>query len=62
MNDWTKDENGNTNSSQKYIQCVNHVEQLLRDSAHTLIAGRADLVARLIVAQLAHVEELGPQI
>ncbi len=55
--DWTVDHNGRSNSSAEFINTCSHVERLIRGSAHDLINGRADSVARLIVAQMAH--ELG---
>lgn len=55
--DWTcKD--GRANSSDEYLRLVAEVEQLIRRSAHSLIAGRAQDVAGLIMAQLAHVHGL----
>ena len=55
--DWTVDHNGRSNSSAEFINTCSHVERLIRGSAHDLINGRADNVAWLIVAQMAH--ELG---
>ena len=53
--DWTRDPaTGRSNSSHAFNEAVTHVTRLIRDSAYDLIAGRADSVAVLIVAQLAH--------
>jgi hypothetical protein len=48
------------NSSAKYKEVVSIVEDLIRHSAHDLIAGRADSVAGLIVANLAFKHGIGP--
>lgn len=58
--DWTADGQGFTNSSPVYVDLVAAVEGLIRRSAHELLAGRADMTARLIVSQLAHVHGLMP--
>lgn len=52
--DWTRDETGHSNSSREYLRLVAEVERIIRDSAHALILGRADSVARTIVSNLAH--------
>lgn len=57
--DWTA-ERGHTNSSQAYLELVEFVESLIRQDAHKLIAGRADMTARLIVSQLAHTYGMRP--
>ncbi|MGN6106660.1 MAG: hypothetical protein ACTHU0_16255 [Kofleriaceae bacterium] len=59
--DWTVNRRtGRANSSSEFRAVVDAVEQLIRQSAHDLIAGRAESVAHLIVAQLAHVHGLAP--
>lgn len=58
--DWTADENGRSNASPEYLELVRAVERLIRNEAHTLIAGQAGVTARLIVSQLAHVHGLAP--
>lgn len=58
--DWTMDGDGRSNASLEYLELVRAVERLIRSEAHTLIAGQADVTARLIVSQLAHVHGLAP--
>jgi hypothetical protein len=59
--DWTVSPvDGKSNSSPAFEEMATAVEELIRQSAHTLLAGRADTVARLIVAQLAHVHHMAP--
>ncbi len=57
---WTDGEDGFSNSSDKFEELVRAVKQLNLDSAHALIQGNSDSVARLIVAQLAHVHGMEP--
>ena len=60
--DWTIDpETGRSNSAPEFVRLCAEVEGLIRQSAHSLIAGRADLVAGLIMAQLAHIHHLAPR-
>jgi hypothetical protein len=59
--DWTCDESGRSNSSEAFVGLVAAVESLIRGEAASLIAGRADTVAGLIVAQLAHAHGLIPE-
>lgn len=59
-NDWTANSDGVTNSSEKFEALCEEVEQLIRHDAHKLIAGRADMTARLIMANLAHEHGLRP--
>lgn len=60
--DWTIDpETGRSNSSELFRELCGEVEAVIRQSAHGLIAGRADQVAGLIMAQLAHVHHLIPR-
>lgn len=58
--DWTCDSDGRTNSSEQFTRLVREVERLIRGDAHKLIAGRADMTAQLIMAQLAHKHGLVP--
>ena len=54
--DWTVNpKTGCTNSSPAFEALCQDVESMIRGAAHSLIAGRADGVARGIVARLAHV-------
>jgi len=57
--DWTR-KGGRSNSSDEFEDIVSHVEGLISDSAHDLIHGRHNAVARLIVAQLAHTFHMVP--
>lgn len=57
--DWTSKQ-GWSNSSDKYCEMVDAVDHLIRESAFSLISGRTDIVARLIVSQLAHVHGMRP--
>ncbi len=59
--DWTCAPDGRSNSSEKFDECVNAVQRLILDSAFDLIRGNSEAVARLIVAQLAHVHGLVPK-
>jgi hypothetical protein len=58
--DWTLDSEGRSNSSPEFLRLCDEVERLIRSEAHSLIAGRADIAARLIMAHLAHVHGLKP--
>ena len=59
--DWTIDpETNRVNSSEIFLNLTNEVQMLIKDSAHSLIAGDTYGVARLIVAQLAHIHHLAP--
>lgn len=58
--DWTCDNTGRSNSSQKFQRLCDDVERMIRGDAHSLIAGNAQSTARLIMAQLAHVHGLAP--
>lgn len=57
--EWTIS-NGRWNTSEEMRELCAVVERLIRDSAHDLIAGRADKVAGLIIAQLAHKHGMAP--
>ncbi len=53
--DWTVDpETGRCNSSQEYLRLKDEIHQIILNSAHDLILGKAENVAGLILAQLAH--------
>lgn len=59
--DWTVDPlTGRSNSSPEFEHLVGEVTRLIRDEAHALLSGRADMTAALILAQLAHVHGLAP--
>jgi len=60
MNDWTE-KDGISNSSDEYKNIVNAVDNLIRESAHMLIAGQTQKVARLIVSQLTRKWDMPPQ-
>lgn len=57
--DWTM-RGGHTNSGREFTFLITEVERLVREGAHSLLNGRADQVARVIMAQLAHVHDVGP--
>ena len=58
--DWTV-KDGRSNSSDKFIEIVGHVANLMRDNGgHCLDASWAASTARLIVAQLAHEYDFAP--
>ena len=57
--DWTE-KNGASNSSDEFERLVIVVTGLIKGSAHDLLSGRADIVAGLILAQLAHGYGFGP--
>lgn len=57
--DWTV-KDGRSNSSDDFNHLVKRVEALIRQSGYDLIAGRADRVAGLILAQLAHIYHMRP--
>lgn len=60
--DWTVDpETSRSNSSALFNRLTAEIERLIRQDAFKLIAGRADMTAGLIMAQLAHVHHLGPR-
>lgn len=58
--DWTAIEEGSSNASPEFVYLVGEVGKLIRGSSHSLIRGNTDGVARLIMAQLAHVHHLAP--
>jgi len=60
-NDWTADpQTGRSNSSPLFLELVTEVERIIRSGADTIVSGRADTTARVIVAQLAHVHGMRP--
>lgn len=60
--DWTFNRaTGHTNSSSLYLEMAAIVEDIIRQSAHALIAGRAGSVARHILAHLAHKHGFRPK-
>ena len=60
--DWTTDpETGRCNSSPKFLHLVSEVDRLIRGQSHALLNGHCHFVASLIVAQLAHVHDVGPR-
>ena len=59
--DWTLDKSTlRSNSSELFTDLCKEAESVIRDDAFALIGGRADLTARLIMAQLAHKHQLIP--
>lgn len=58
--DWTKSEDGRSNSSDRYNELVVIVSELIRSEAHSLIGGNIETVAGLILSQLAHKHNVGP--
>ena len=61
LGDWTRDPaSGRSNSSVEFERLTEAVGQIIRNAAHDLIAGRSDMVAGLILAQLAHNYGLRP--
>lgn len=61
MKDWTVDPvTHRANSSPAFLELSSRVEEIIRNDAHRLIAGRAGDTATLIIAQLAHVYRMRP--
>lgn len=58
--DWTADEDGKCNSSERYEEIVKVVARAIRMGARDLLLGNTEAVARQIVSQLAHVHHLAP--
>lgn len=59
--DWTVDpETGRSNSSSEFNHMVFVVGEMIRDSAHSLLRGDTETVARSIMATLAHKYGLTP--
>jgi hypothetical protein len=61
LQDWTVGPEGRSNTSARFLKLMSAVERLILDSGHDLIHGRANTVARVIMAQLAHVHGLAPK-
>lgn len=59
-NDWTAGRDGRSNTSPLFEALVLEVARLIRSEAFTLLDGRAEDTARLIVARLAHSHGLKP--
>lgn len=60
--DWTVHKVTNrSNSAPIFTALCREVEEVIRGSAHDLIAGRADKVAGLVMAHLAHKYGLVPR-
>lgn len=58
--DWTRNSDGRSNSSNRFLFLVSEVERLIRNSAHDIVGGHIESVARLIMAQLAHKHGMRP--
>lgn len=59
--DWTLDKSTlRSNSSELFNVLCKEVESVIRSDAFAIVNGRADLTARLIVAQLSHNHRLIP--
>jgi len=52
--DWTKDEDGRSNSSRTFIHLIDAIARLIKSEAHTLLDGGAHEAARTILSHLAH--------
>ena len=61
-NDWTIGGSGRSNSSDTYVRLANVVENIIQDSAHYLLEGRINGVARKIVSNLAHKQSVRPMV
>ena len=62
LRDWTIDpETGISNSSPEFLELALFVGELVRMEAHILLdGGHATNAGRLIMAQLAHIKNVGP--
>lgn len=60
LNDWTV-KDGRMNSSDRFEELIERVDEIIRSSGHDLIHGRSRVVAGLIMAQLAHEHGLAPR-
>ncbi len=59
--DWTVDSiTQRCNSSSKYLELVEAVDQIIRDGAHDLITGQSAHVARVIVSRLTYEHGMKP--
>lgn len=54
MDNWTQDETGRSNSSKIFTMIQDDITRTIKGSAFDLIDGRADTVAGIILATLAH--------
>lgn len=52
--DWTVGPKNKSNTSQTFNALVADIERIIRNDAATIVAGRANLTARIIAAQIAH--------
>lgn len=59
--DWTANTDGTSNSSDEFYRLAGAVGDLIQSRAHDIVGGKADRVARLIVANLAHRHDLAPR-
>lgn len=60
--DWTVDpETGVSNSSPEFLELAVFVGELVREQAHSLLnGGHSTNAGRFIMAQLAHIKNVGP--
>lgn len=58
--DWTA-HNGRSNSSPLFIELIKRVAEIIRESAHSIVAGQLDSVARSVMSSLAHEHNLIPR-
>lgn len=59
--DWTCDADGLSDSSPKFLQVMAHIQDLINSNTHhILMPERATTLARLITAQIAHIDHLVP--
>lgn len=62
VGDWTTNSEGRANASAKFLHLKDRIAQLINnDTGYILALGRADSLAGLILAQLAHVHHLIPE-
>lgn len=59
-NDWTIGGSGRSNSSDAYVRLSGVVENIIRESAHYIVDGKLNGVARKIVSNLAHKHDVRP--
>ena len=60
--DWTVGHDGRSNNSAKFLSACQAVDRLIQNSGSDIVHGRTSAVARLIVAQLAHVHGMAPTV
>jgi len=58
--DWTCNSRGRSNSSVEFLSVIAVIERIIRNSGPDLVNGRAEVVARVIAARLAHELKLAP--